>query len=79
MGESFDHRPPGGIRQSRKRCAQAIHNRMVVDCLSMSSVNFAMPDFSALVPNVPRRGTFRAPLFHKLPQISSLDAVGISL
>src|SRR3954466_11980698 len=26
---------------------------MVVDCLSMSSVNFAVPDFCSLIPNVP--------------------------
>jgi hypothetical protein len=45
MGESFDHRPPGRIRQSRKCCSQSIHNHMVVDFLSMSSVNFAIPDF----------------------------------
>jgi len=40
MGESFDHCPPGWIRQSRKRCAQSIHNHMVVDYLAMSSVDF---------------------------------------
>ena len=53
MGESFDHCPPGWIRQSRKRCTQFIHNHMVVDYLSMSSVNFAIPDFCSLIPNVP--------------------------
>jgi len=42
MREPFDHRPPGRIRQSRKRCAQLIHNRMVVDYSAMSSVNFAI-------------------------------------
>jgi hypothetical protein len=31
MGESFDHRPAGWIRQSRKCCTQAIHNHMVVN------------------------------------------------
>jgi len=50
MGEPFDHCPPGWIRQSRKRCTQFIHNRMVVDYLSMSSVNFAIPDFCSLIP-----------------------------
>jgi hypothetical protein len=43
MGESFDHGPPGWIRQSRKRCTKFIHNHMVVDYLSMSSVDFATP------------------------------------
>jgi hypothetical protein len=38
MGESFDHRPSGWIRQSRKCCIQLIHNQMVVDFLSMSSM-----------------------------------------
>src|ERR1700683_2701938 len=42
MGESFDHCPPGWIGQSRKRCAQFIHNHMVVDCWAMSSVDFAI-------------------------------------
>ena len=51
MGESFDHRPPGWIRQSRKRCAQFIHNHMVVDFLLMSSVDFAIPDFCSLIPS----------------------------
>jgi hypothetical protein len=41
MRESFDHCPPGRIRQSGKRCTQFIHNHMVVNYLSMSSVNFA--------------------------------------
>src|SRR5208282_1813186 len=44
MRESFDHRPTGGIRQSRKCCTQLIHNHMVVDVMSMSSTNFAIPD-----------------------------------
>src|SRR5579864_8577501 len=44
-GESFDHRPPGWIRQSRKGCTQTIHNHMVVDYLAVSSVDFAIPDF----------------------------------
>jgi len=44
MGESFDHRPAGWIRQSRKRCIQFIHNRMVVDCPQMSTVDFGVPD-----------------------------------
>ena len=45
MGESFDHRPAGWIRQSRKRGIQFIHNRMVVNYPSMSSVDFEIPDF----------------------------------
>jgi len=49
MGESFDHRPPSRIRQSRKCCTQSIHNHMVVDFLSMSSMNFAVPDFCSLI------------------------------
>jgi len=48
MGESCDHRPPGWIRQSRKCCAQFIHNHMVVDFLYLSNVNFAIPDLSVL-------------------------------
>ncbi len=40
MGESFDHRPAGGIRQSRECCTQIIHNRMVVDFQAMSNVKF---------------------------------------
>src|ERR1700722_1926587 len=50
MRESFDHPPPGWIRQSRKCCAQLIHNHMVVDYLLMSSVNFAM-DVSLATPS----------------------------
>lgn len=34
MGESFDHPPPGRIRQSGKCCPQSIHNHMVVDYLA---------------------------------------------
>jgi hypothetical protein len=45
MGESFDHRPAGWIRQSRKRCIQFIHNRMVVNYPQMSSVDFGVPGF----------------------------------
>ena len=52
MGESFDHPPPGWIRQSSKCCTQLIHNYMVVDCLSMSSVNFAIPDFCSLISDL---------------------------
>ena len=40
MGESFDHRPAGWIGESREWCIQSIHNHMVVDYLSMSSVEF---------------------------------------
>ena len=54
MGEPFDHCPPGGIRQSGKRCAQSIHNHMVVDYLAMSSVNFAIPDLSRFAGVSPR-------------------------
>jgi hypothetical protein len=46
---SVDHRPPGWIRQSRKCCTQLIHNHMVVNSLSMSSVSFAIPDFCSLI------------------------------
>jgi hypothetical protein len=36
---------------------------MVVDYLSMSSVNFAIPDFCSLIPNVPAlAGNFLAGL-----------------
>jgi hypothetical protein len=56
MRESFDHCPAGWIRQSGKRCVQVIHNRMVVDYLAMSSVNFAMPDFFILISKVPSVG-----------------------
>ena len=42
MGEPLDHRPAGWIRQSRKCCAQAIHNHMVVDFRFMSSATFAI-------------------------------------
>jgi hypothetical protein len=51
MGESFDHCPAGWIRQSRKCCTQSIHNHMVVDFLSVSSENFATPDFCFLISN----------------------------
>ena len=47
MGESFNHGPPGWIRQSRKRYTQSIHNHMVVDYRAMSSVRFAIHDFFA--------------------------------
>jgi hypothetical protein len=49
MGESFDHCPPGWIRQSRKCCSQFIHNHMVVDFLPMSNRNLAIPDFCSLI------------------------------
>jgi hypothetical protein len=49
MGESFDHCPAGWIRQSRKCCIQFIHNRMVVDCRSMSTANFAIFDYCSLI------------------------------
>jgi hypothetical protein len=49
MGESFDHRPTGWIRQSRECCTQTVHNHMVVDFPSMSNVNFAIPDFCSLI------------------------------
>src|SRR5580693_10268734 len=66
MGEPFDHCPPGWIRQSRKRCAQFIHNHMVVDYLSMSSVDFAISDLCSLIPNVPAlAGNFLAGLHWK--------------
>ena len=49
MAESFDHRPPGRIRQSRKGRTQSIHNRMVVDCPSMSSANTAIQIIRSLI------------------------------
>jgi hypothetical protein len=52
MRESLDHRSPGWIRQSRKCCTQFIHNHMVVDFLSMSSVNFAIPRFCSLISDL---------------------------
>ncbi len=52
MRESFDHPPPGWIRQSSKCCTQFIHNHMVVDYLLMSSVNFAIPDFCSLISDL---------------------------
>jgi hypothetical protein len=54
MGESFDHRPAGWIRESCKRCIQSIHNRMVVDYSQMSSVDFEFPDFCLWISE-PRR------------------------
>jgi hypothetical protein len=48
--ESFDHRPPRWIRQSRKCCSQSIHNQMVVDFRLLSSIIFAIPNFSSLPP-----------------------------
>jgi hypothetical protein len=48
MGESFDHRPAGWIRQSRKCCIQLIHNHMVVNYPSLSSGDFGVPDFCFL-------------------------------
>ena len=53
MGESFDHRSPGWIRQSRKRCTQSIHNHMVVDYLPNVKGEFCDPDFCSLIPNMP--------------------------
>ena len=44
MGEPLDHCPAGGVRQSRKRCTQSIHNRMVVDYPQMSSVDFGLSE-----------------------------------
>jgi hypothetical protein len=64
MGESFDHRPAGWIRQSSKCCTQFIHNHMVVDCLPMSSMNFAIPDFCSLM------------LFHQLLEASERHNLG---
>ena len=58
MAESFNHCPAGGIRQSRKCCTQSIHNHMVVDSLSMSSVNFAI--HSAQPSEVIQRNAKRA-------------------
>jgi len=49
MGESFDHGPAGWVRQSRKCCIELIHNHMVVDYPSMSSLDFAVPDFCFLI------------------------------
>lgn len=49
MGEAFDHRAAGWIRQSRKGCVQLIHNHMVVDYSALSSANFAVPDFCFLI------------------------------
>ena len=43
MGESFDHCPPGWIRQSGKRCTQFIHNHMVVDYLINVKCEFCDP------------------------------------
>lgn len=65
MGESFDHRPPGRIRQSRKGCTQSIHNHMVVDLRLMSSANFAVRDCGHLErPSQPLEHTF--PLISRL-------------
>ena len=49
MRESFDHRPTGGIRQSRKCCTQPIHNHMVVDFMAVSSMNLAILDCCSLI------------------------------
>jgi len=49
MGEPFDHRPAGWIRQSRKCCIQFIHNRMVVDYPRMSKCRFWTSDFCFLI------------------------------
>ena len=56
MAESFDHGPPGWIRQSRKCCAQLIHNQMVVDSRRMSSVNLAILDFCSQISAGMRTG-----------------------
>src|ERR1700732_2693930 len=50
MGESFDHRPAGWIRQGRQLCIELIHNHLVVNYPSMSSVDFGVPDFCFLLP-----------------------------
>ena len=52
MRKSFDHRPPGWIGQSRKRCTQSIHNQMVVDYFLMSSKNFQIPAFPIFMSGV---------------------------
>jgi hypothetical protein len=67
MGESFDHRPAGWIRQSRKCCIQLIHNHMVVNYPSMSSVDFGVPDFCVIV----RKDRYR--------QVGFSPAIGRSL
>ena len=53
MGEPFDHRPPGWIRQSRKCCVQPIHNQKVVNCLSKCQVRIFghHTDNESLLPN----------------------------
>jgi hypothetical protein len=56
MGESFDHRPAGWIRQSRKCCVQLIHNRMVVNYRLKSSVDFAVADCCFLTPAAKKNG-----------------------
>jgi hypothetical protein len=70
MRESFDHCPPRWIRQSGKRCTQFIHNHMVVDYLSMSSVNFAIPNFCSPIPNVPALEA--GPAFRHTPESGAL-------
>ncbi len=49
MGESFDHRPAGWIRQGRKCCTQIIHNHMVVDWPINVKCKFAILDFCFLI------------------------------
>src|SRR6202030_821530 len=78
-GESFDHCPPGWIRQSGKCCTQFIHNHMVVDYLSMSSVDFAIHDFRSLIPDVPAlAGNFLAGLHWKRHRAASCSFKMIS-
>ena len=61
MGESFDHRPAGGIRESGKRCVQFIHNRMVVNYPQMSSVDFEVPINPRNQSEIHRTGTGAGP------------------
>src|SRR5882757_5505229 len=52
---------------------------MVVGCLSMSSVNFAIPDFYSLIPKVPAlAGNFRAGLHWKRQRTASCSFKMIS-
>jgi hypothetical protein len=77
MGESFDHRPAGRIRQSRKRCIQLIHNRMVVDYSQMSSVDFGVPDFRFLISETLTPALFLLPCAAYRSRVRGLTEVQV--
>ena len=77
MGEPLDHRPAGRIRQSRKCCTETIHNHMVVDYSSMSSVDFAVPDFCFLISEPLTPALFMLPMRAYRSRVHGLTEVQV--